>query len=294
MTRLRNTEGCGRCSGAGPAQSPAPSRCLPFHQRWLAFAALLLAVFAAGGAPPGARAAETAVIADDLLQLAPEAAREALVQIPDPGRRLLALRSYVRAGADLARRWSWTEAEIAAYQGSAEQKALLAEIGAVKAHFAVANPGYEIYVNTKVRSLDVQIRNWNTNESVGTAGAEILAAWERQFTGGSLPPSKSGPSARSAWLAGFTLSKRPNVAAPGLTLHGQARAIDFQIMKDGQIIAGADSRQIETVWRGAGGWDAKLRASIAAAGPSFIGPLQSPDEPWHYDYEPAAGAPPIP
>jgi hypothetical protein len=34
------------------------------------------------------------------------------------------------------------------------------------------------------------------------------------------------------------------------------------------------------------GWDVKLKASIDAAGPSFVGPLANPHEPWHYDYVP--------
>ena len=90
---------------------------------------------------------------------------------------------------------------------------------------------------------------------------------------------------RRTWLAGFRLTKRANLAAPGLTLHGKASAIDFQVMKDGQIIAGANSRQIEPVWQ-ADGWDVKLKDSITAAGPSFHGPLERPFEPWHFDYKP--------
>jgi hypothetical protein len=56
-------------------------------------------------------------------------------------------------------------------------------------------------------------------------------------------------------------------------------------MKDGVIIAGADTAKIETVWR-AEKWDEKLKDSIDAASPSFHGPLTSPDEPWHYDFKP--------
>lgn len=234
---------------------------------------------------PSVRAAETASPAVALEEIAPEITRQALSQIPDAGRRILALRSYVRAGKGLVARWSWTADQIAAYQGSPEQRALLAEIEAVRIHFAAVNPGYTLYVNTKVRSLDDQIRNWNTNGSVGTAGAEILDAWMKKFGGGKQPPDAASLDAQRVWLSSFTSSKRANVAAPGLTLHGQARAIDFQVMKDGKIHAGADSRQVETVWR-AEQWDGKLNASIVAAGPSFTGPLQSPDEPWHYDYVP--------
>ena len=44
-----------------------------------------------------------------LTKLAPPPSGEALSQIPDPGRKLLALRSYVRYGAKIADRWSWTK-----------------------------------------------------------------------------------------------------------------------------------------------------------------------------------------
>lgn len=214
--------------------------------------------------------------------LAESPAKDALSQIPDPGRRLLALRSYARFRAPLVTRWSWTAEEIKAYQGSAEQTALLKEVGEISAHFAEANPGYELYMNTKVRSLDEQIRKWNKNKSVGVAAEEILKTWMEEFSAGDRTSKQFW-----AWLRRFKPTKRPFLAAPGLSRHGRARAIDFQIKKDGKIIAGTSAGDIEASWR-ADGWDEKLKASIAAAGPSFRGPLTSPDEPWHYDYEPKA------
>ena len=60
-------------------------------------------------------------------------------------------------------------------------------------------------------------------------------------------------------------------------------------MKDGRIYAGANSKQLESVWR-VEGWDRKLKASMEAVGPSFFGPLTDPDEPWHYDYAPSPAA----
>jgi hypothetical protein len=232
------------------------------------------------------------VVADDaisldsvLAKLAPPPSDRALIQIPDPGRKLLALRSYVRYGTKIADRWSWTEEQIKAFQGSPGQKALLAEIAAVNEHFKAANPGYEIYVHGTVRSLDEQLTSWNKNDSVGAGAEEILAAYKGAFGEGGLEPEKIDRKRLEAWLRGFKPSKRANLAAPGLTLHGRTNAIDFQVMKDGRIYAGASSEQVETVWR-AEGWDQKLKASIAAAGPSFTGPMTDPDEPWHYDYSP--------
>ncbi|MCX7345169.1 MAG: hypothetical protein NTU78_05425, partial [Alphaproteobacteria bacterium] len=70
---------------------------------------------------------------------------------------------------------------------------------------------------------------------------------------------------------------------------GRASAIDFQVMKDGHIYAGANSKQVESIWR-TEGWDQKLKASMEAAGPSFSGPMTNPDEPWHYDYAPPAAS----
>jgi len=227
------------------------------------------------------------LLAELLTELAPPPSDEALVEIPDIGRKLLALRSYMRARSKLADRWSWTEEEVKNFQGSAEQQALLTELAAVSAHFAQANPGYEIYVNTRVRSLDVQIRNWNSNESVGSAAEEILAAWKDEFGADAQNSGKLDPAPLRTWLYHFTITNHANIAAPGLTLHGQARAIDFQVMQDGKIIAGANSQQIEKVWR-TDKWDVRLKESILAAGPSFNGPLVSPNEPWHYDYDPTA------
>jgi hypothetical protein len=248
-------------------------------------AAFLTILLSLAGSPT--RAADEGPLSGLVAALAPPPANEALSAIEDPGRKLLALRSYVRAGSRLAERWSWTDAEIKAFEGSPQQKALLDAVAAVAAHFAEANPGYAIYANTKVRSLDVQIRNWNSNESVGIAGAEILEAWQQSFGTDASAYASVAPDKARAWLSGFTSSKRAGLAAPGLTEHGQALAIDFQVMKDGAIIAGADTKIIEAVWR-AQGWDVKLKESMTAAGPAFSGPLVSPDEPWHYRYDPNA------
>ncbi len=239
---------------------------------------IALAVLAAG---PALAAEEEGNLEAIFQSLSESPAKDALLQIPDPGRRLLALRSYARFRSPLVKRWSWTEEEIKAYQGSAEQEALLKEVGEIAAHFTEVNPGYELHMNTKVRSLDEQIRKWNKNKSVGVAAEEIFKAWAEKFA------SAEGTSkAFWAWLRRFKPIRRPLLAAPGLSRHGRARAIDFQIKKDGRIIAGTSAGDIEKSWREEG-WGEKLKASIAAAGPSFRGPLTSPDEPWHYDYEPA-------
>jgi hypothetical protein len=249
----------------------------------LAAVACMFATVIAGLCSGTALAAETTALDAAIIQLAPPPSEEALAQIPDSGRKLLALRSYIRSGPEITKRWSWTAAEIKAFEGSPEQQALLAEIAAVKAHFKANNPGYEIYVHGTVRSLDEQIAKWNANESVGQVAAEMLASYKAAFGADGSPPATIDAKKLAAWLRGYQPSRRANLAAPGMTLHGRASAIDFQIMKDGQIYAGADTKQVSSVWR-AEGWDQKLKASMTAAGPSFSGPLTNPDEPWHYDY----------
>lgn len=249
---------------------------------------LLAGSVASAGFTP-AVAAETTQLDAVLIKLAPPPSEEALAQIPDPGRKLLALRSYLRSGPAIASRWSWTAAEVKAFEGSPEQKALLAEIDAVKAHFKANNPGYEIYVHGTVRSLDEQVAKWNANDSVGQVAAEMLAAFKVAFPDDGSQPAAIDAKKLSAWLRAYQPSRRANLAAPGMTLHGRASAIDFQVMKDGRIHAGADTGKVAGIWR-AEGWDQKLKASVAAAGPSFTGPLANPDEPWHYDYAASATA----
>ena len=218
-------------------------------------------------------------------QLPESPAKDALYQIPDMGRKLLALRSYSRAGKSIRKRWSWTDEQIKAYEGTEEQEALLAEVGEISAHFAEANPGYELYVRTKVRSLDRQIKNWNKSKSVLIPAIEILASWKETFGEDSGAQGTFTEKAFWRWLNTYRRKHRPGLAAPGMSRHGQARAIDFQIMQDGKIIAGTNFGKIKSVWQ-AEGWAEKLKASIDTAGPSFKGPLQLPYEPWHYDYNP--------
>lgn len=211
----------------------------------------------------------------------------ALEQIEGDGRKLLAIRSYLRIGKNLDERWSWTDAEIEAFQHSREHELLTNEIEAIKKHFAQNNEGFTLYIHSKIRSLDRQISMWNTNKSVESAASAILAAWtEARMEEITTANSEENREAID-WLKSYSPDPRPTLAAPGLTRHGRASAIDFQIMKNGEIIAGANSAQIKTIWQ-AEGWDERLIQSIKAAGPSFKGPLKRPYEPWHFDYFPSS------
>jgi hypothetical protein len=141
----------------------------------------------------------------------------------------LALRSYLRSYSDLAERWSWTQEQIEAFAGSPEQRDLQQEIDRVRTAFAAANPGFELYVNSQVRSLDVQIEHWNSNESVKAAADEILAAARALIATLGFPADRpeKAREALKAFLSGHRPVPTPTIAAPGFSLHGQMRAIGF-------------------------------------------------------------------
>lgn len=232
--------------------------------------------------------ASLAAVDDYLLAVThdlPPVAKEALQRIDGKPRQLLAVRGYLRADRQLSSRWSWSADEIRAYESSQEHRDLLAEIAAVRARFEVANPGYSLYANTAARSLDLQLQRWNSNASVGVIAGRLQEAAARELSAKSYP---ARPDARATLrFANFLREWRPvpsaaPLAAPGLSLHGRSRAVDFQITQNGRIIAPTEVAKVRSVWEGQG-WAGKLEAAMRAT--RFVGPLRSPNEPWHYEYE---------
>lgn len=209
---------------------------------------------------------------------------DALQRILIANRRLLALSVYLRAGHTLAERWTWSQERLSSYSATPEGKAATADIDAVVAAFAAANPGFTLQVNRELRSLEVQIAHWNVDESVGTAAAALIVALKQRFIGEASTPNTDQ-------LRRTLIEWKPNVAvalaAPGLSPHGQGRAFDFQVERDGHVIAGVDVTSASQQWDAAG-WTQKLRAAVRMAGDHFSGPLESPYEPWHYAYVPRA------
>ena len=211
-----------------------------------------------------------------------------LPRVEGAGSKLLALRSYLRSGDHLAERWSWSQEQIATFEDSTEQHELHAEIQRVREAFEQANPGFELFVNPQVRSLDIQLANWNRNESVAAASARLLQDAVAHL-GNAATDALRGIPMLEAFLKSYSPDPVPTVAAPGLSPHGQMRAIDFQVHRGAEIVAGPDTRTIGTVWE-QGGWAARLDLAVRAASRKFIGPLASPREPWHYTYTPIAVA----
>jgi len=211
---------------------------------------------------------------------------DALATIKDHDRRYLATTFYLRVGSSIASRWSWTNEQIVAYEKSTEHAEALAEIEAIAQRFSAANPHYRLHANTRIRSLEEQLRRWQKVGSIGVAARELRTAALSQLA---LASYESRPSAVSTkrfqkFLATWQASHAPTLAAPGLSLHGRGRAYDFQIQdKKGRTIAGADSSAIDAIWEDQG-WAEKLALAVRAAGNKFSGPLIAPYEPWHYEY----------
>jgi len=223
----------------------------------------------------GARANPLETLRDDL----PEEVQAALERMDGPDRQLLAIRSYMRSARSIDGRWSWTEVQIEQYLASDASRMALEAVDRVIEAFERQNPGHSLHVNRSVRSLDEQIEKWNRNPSVAAGAVELGAAlelWLRDHP-------KADETQLRDFLAGWKPTRPVALAAPGLSPHGRARAFDFQITKDGEIIAAANTGIIDEVW-GADDWGEKLEAAVRASGAPFEGPLTKPVEPWHYEY----------
>lgn len=248
----------------------------------VATAALLIAPLQA------ARASSDDALDRYLQQIAsslPESAAQALFRIEGTPRRLLAARSYLRTGDDLLARWSWSVEQIQEHARSQEYRAFLAEADKVRRRFEAQNPGYTLYANTEARSLELQIARFNNNRSVARVATSL---YQQALAEISRPDYESPERVHSVqsfkqFLASWRPPTAAPLAAPGISRHGQLRAIDFQIMKDGAVVAATDTATVKRNWD-APGWTEKLRQ--ATAGSRFRGPLQSPYEPWHYEYDP--------
>lgn len=215
----------------------------------------------------------------------PEKTAAALNQIEGTPQRLLAARAYLRAGDGLRSRWSWSQDEIHAHTRSAEYRALLGETEKVQKRFEEQNPGYTLYANTEARSLELQITRFNTNKSV----ARVASSLHKQALVEIGKPAYGSPEQADSvqrfkqFLTRWRPPTAAPLAAPGISRHGQLRAIDFQIMKDGAIVAPTETATVKRNWDEPG-WTRKLQAAME--GTRFRGPLQSPYEPWHYEYDP--------
>jgi hypothetical protein len=153
--------------------------------------------------------------------------------------QLLALRRYVdKGGSAVAKGWAWTDADRIEHQ---------VEIGAMRAaanktaiNFAKQNSGLSLG-QTPIRSLPRQVHLWCTNETVFRASAHLLPRALRELAKPSYPeiPTSSGPIKQfKQFLKDYNPVPRVTSAAPDTSDHGQDRAVDFTVIKNGVTVAG--------------------------------------------------------
>jgi len=92
-------------------------------------------------------------------------------------------------------------------------------------------------------------------------------------------PDQASLDGFKRFLINQRLVENPTNATPGLSRHGQARAVDFVVSGATNLTTGNPGRWRET------GFAERLADAVRAEGPNLQGPLRDPDEPWHYNYE---------
>ncbi len=260
---------------------------LPILRRWIAGAVTSLVSWIMLAwplsSPAMVRGDVTRYAAAAAAQL-PEPAQAALRSIKDESRQVLALRGYLRAEQSLIARWSWTAQQIDQYEQSPQYQSLLQAIEAVNVRFRSRNPGYSLFANTQVRSLELQLQRWNENRTVSVAARHLFASVRDELAQGYPSSPDAVTTQRFITFLQHTVLEVPvALAAPGLSLHGQARAIDFQVQRGGTMVAGPAVGSAATVWRKQG-WAKQLAQAVDSEPAVFSGPLKLPDEPWHYEY----------
>jgi hypothetical protein len=94
------------------------------------------------------------------------------------------------------------------------------------------------------------------------------------------PPEDAHVDAFAEALQNAAINPEPGNAAPGLSGHGQMRAVDFIVMQGTRVVATTEVASAQAVWR-AQGWAERL--ATVARDARLRGPLIVPDEPWHWE-----------
>ena len=227
-----------------------------------------------------------------------------LLFIADPKRRLLALRGYLakeeKEGAkSLDDHWTWSKQQIADYKHSGDEREARKAIEKVKAGFNaqpdMKKAAFKLAGEPDPRTMKFQMDQWNDGKAVGAPAA---AVYDQALTEIRKSSYKDSPDEESLSRFGAFLKKLKVElyrATPGLSRHGQMRAVDFiaKNAKDPKLTLGASASQIPE-WRSTGCAAALKRAidgvNAAAKRTVFDGPLTKAkhgvEEPWHYNYNP--------
>jgi len=200
--------------------------------------------------------------------------------------RLMALRRYLRyqgqkGATSIHDNWAWTAREAEQNLKLEPAKGLMTKAEAVRRNFAENNKGYTLALSP-LRPLAKQVELWNKNTDVQSIGATVKAEMLEELGQDMYvsPPTEMSIKAFAKRLSERDIKPEPGNAAPGLSAHGQMRAVDFVVMTGATTVATTDTSTSQKVWRDKG-WAAKLAEEATSAG--LRGPLLIPDEPWHWE-----------
>ncbi len=228
---------------------------------------------------------------------------DVLGQIPDLNRRLLCLHRYIRIldkrnGKWVDDHWAFTKDDYKEWQKTDDFKLRGREIKAIQDRFTHSNKGYKLIAGSKFRPLAKQIDNWNENKSVRLNSEAYfnMALTELKkpsycgldtFLDTRNPKcTESEVTSIQSFYKFLNRDYRPKpslmVATPGFSNHGTGLAIDFVVKKsDGTVIVSATDASKWT----SSGWAEKLASAMRGAA-HFNGPLKTPNEPWHWTFDP--------
>lgn len=232
-----------------------------------------------------AEARKTQAYLDATARLLDRRMQGALKGIDDIGKRLLALKYYLKRRGAIRNSWAWTRAQALRYKRSKDYSRSISELMTLRKVFEEMNPGYSLRVNTDIRGVGDQVDLWNRTSSVEASSKSLLEKTVKELADTTWPetPDKRALSRFQGFLAKTKIPIVPTVAVPGFSQHGQLRAFDIVILSGDRIVAGTDAGSVRSVWD-ASGWTKKLKEAIDSANIHFSGPLHSPYEPWHYEF----------
>lgn len=228
---------------------------------------------------------------------------EVLDQIPELHRRLFCLHRYVRildkhSGNWVDDNWAFTKDEYKEWKKTDDFKLRKREIQAIQNRFKASNPGFQLIAGSKHRPLGDQIDNWKKNKSVRLNAETYIAQAKTEvrkpvyialdtFLDARTPQCREDEVASIRAFYDFLNQKyfpspKLMVATPGFSNHGTGLAIDFVVKKaDGTVVVSATNAD---KWTNTG-WGGKLATAMRGAA-HFSGPLKSPNEPWHWTFDP--------
>jgi len=123
---------------------------------------------------------------EELRRQLPDGPKSAILDINGAGRKVLALRGYLRfirrhGVRRLEQMWAWTEEEYNRFAGTAAGRTLRNEVNQVIQTFNRMNPGHRLTTARTHRPLETQIRLWNRNASVIRIGLRLRSLTLREL-----------------------------------------------------------------------------------------------------------------